>query len=272
MQLGLQDYVKKNKFSKVLLGLSGGIDSAFTCALAVDALGADRVISVMLASPHTSHLSIDLAQQQATSLGIEHHHLNLSQSINSVESTLLPIWQNLPTQQAISRQNIQARLRAVILMALANEYNALLLATGNKSELSVGYATLYGDMAGGFAPIKDVYKTMVYQLSEYRNNLSSVIPQAVIDRPPTAELAPEQKDTDSLPEYTILDAIVEKFIEQRLSAKEIVQQGYPAETVHQVIKLILKNQHKRQQASIGSKVTATAFGRDFRYPNTQQWH
>lgn len=271
LQLGLGDYVIKNGFPKVILGLSGGIDSALTCALAVDTLGADKVITVMLASPHTSQLSIDLAQQQAELLGTEHYHLNLLDSIRSVEHTLLSIWSTLPQQQAISRQNIQARLRGLLLMALSNEHHALLLSTGNKSELAVGYATLYGDMAGGFSPIKDVYKTEVYALSHYRNSLSLAIPEQVIKRPPTAELAPNQKDSDNLPEYHILDAILDQFISQRRSAGQISEQGFEAETVKRVIDLVLKNQHKRQQGSLGNKVSHTAFGRDFRYPNTQRW-
>jgi NAD+ synthase (glutamine-hydrolysing) len=271
LQLGLRDYVKKNKFQKVILGLSGGLDSALTCAIAVDALGADKVIAVMLSSPYTSALSIDLFNQQADLLNIEHYHIKLSDTIDSVENKLLPIWKNLPDNQAISRQNIHARLRGLILMALSNEYNALLLATGNKSELAVGYATMYGDMAGGFSPIKDVYKTLVYQLSDYRNAISPAIPQQVITRPPTAELAPDQKDTDTLPEYPVLDAIIEAFVEKKYSTEQIINQGYDAATVRRITKLILKNQHKRQQASIGTKITTVAFGRDFRYPNTQQW-
>lgn len=271
LQLGLRDYVIKNKFQQVLLGLSGGIDSALTCAIAVDTLGADKVLSVMLSSPYTSQLSIDLAKQQADMLGIKHDKIDLLEAMGCVENALMPVWGRLPDERAVSRQNIQARLRGLLLMALANETHALLLSTGNKSELSVGYATLYGDMAGGFSPIKDIYKTQVYALSAYRNRLSVVIPKQVIARPPTAELAPNQQDTDSLPDYGVLDAILEKFIEKRLSIKEITEQGYASDMVTKVTQMVLKNQHKRRQGSIGTKVSSVAFGRDYRYPNTQRW-
>lgn len=276
--LGLRDYVEKNQFTKVLLGLSGGVDSAFVAALAVDALGADKVDTVMLPSPYTSAESMEAAAEVAGILGCGYRSIGLGEAMAVLHDLLRPHQQGVDTD--IADQNVQSRLRGLMLMALSNSWGHLLLATGNKSEMAVGYATLYGDMCGGYAPIKDVYKTTLYRLSVWRNQhlpmgalgkAGIVIPPAIIDRPPTAELKPGQTDQDNLPPYPLLDAILQGLIEEALSAAQLVAAGYDADTVKKVAELLGRAEYKRQQAPPGVKVTAKAFGRDRRYPITNRF-
>lgn len=262
--LGLRDYVQKNNFNKVLLGLSGGIDSALTLAIAVDALGKDAVTAVTLPSRYTAEMSLIDAKQLAKNLNVELQNYSIEASFEAFLQTL-----NVPfkdTQSDITEENIQARARAVILMALANKFNYLVLTTGNRSELAVGYCTLYGDMAGGFAPLKDVPKTLVYALARYRNQQQPIIPDRIIERAPTAELAPNQTDQDSLPPYETLDKILEMYLNQNLSVEEIVKAGFNTELVTKIVKLIKRNEYKRRQAAIGPRINHHSFGRDWRYP------
>jgi len=266
---GLRDYVYKNGFSEVVLGLSGGIDSALTLILSADALGAENVHTIMMPSRHTSQLSLDLAIEQADMLGINHQTISIEPSFTAFLDSLEPAFTGKPAD--ITEENIQARCRGVIVMAMSNKFGWLPVSTGNKSELAVGYSTIYGDMAGGFAPIKDCAKTLVFELCEYRNSISPAIPQAVIDRPPSAELAPDQKDEDSLPPYSVLDAILEQYVELDHSVKEIVAQGFDPATVERVAAMVLINEYKRRQAAPGVRITSRAFGRDRRYPITSGW-
>ncbi|MGZ4959275.1 MAG: NAD+ synthase [Methylomonas sp.] len=262
--LGIRDYVRKNGFEGAILGLSGGIDSALVLALAVDALGADKVEAVLMPSRYTQDMSVEDARLEAEALGVNYHILPIEPAVNAFAEMLAPLFAG--TRKDATEENIQARCRGVLLMAISNKQGKLLLTTGNKSEMSVGYATLYGDMAGGFAPLKDVYKLMVYKLAEYRNTLSPVIPERVITRAPSAELAPDQKDEDSLPPYPVLDPILELYIEQDLSAEDILAQGYKLEDVHRAITLVDRNEYKRRQSPPGIRITPRAFGRDRRYP------
>jgi len=263
---GLQEYVNKNGFNGGLIGLSGGIDSALVLALAVDALGADRVYAVMMPSKYTSEMSLEDAQQLAANLGVKYSVIEIDSLVEAFESSLAALFES--TQKDTTEENIQARIRGVLLMALSNKFGQMVISTSNKSEMAVGYATLYGDMAGGFAPLKDVPKTLVYELSRYRNSIADVIPHRIIDRPPSAELAPDQKDEDSLPPYDVLDAILEMFIEQDKSRSEIVSQGFEEKTVSRIIEMIFQNEYKRRQAPPGIKITKRAFGKDRRYPIT----
>jgi NAD+ synthase (glutamine-hydrolysing) len=273
--LGVRDYVKKNRFTGVVLGLSGGIDSALTLAIAVDALGSDKVKAVMMPFAYTSTLSLSAAAQQAEQLGVEY-------SVISIESIYDSFMQALSGEFAgrdidVSEQNLQARCRGVLLMAISNKKGLLVLTTGNKSEIAVGYSTLYGDMAGGFDVLKDVSKTLVYRLSTFRNTSyeskpREVIPQAVIDRPPSAELAPGQEDQDSLPPYDILDQVLELYIEKDFSGSAIVNAGFDEEMVRKVLRLVDINEYKRRQSPIGVRLTQRGFGRDRRYPITNAWH
>jgi NAD+ synthase (glutamine-hydrolysing) len=263
---GLQDYVEKNHFASVVIGLSGGIDSALTLALAVDALGADRVKTVMMPSRYTAQMSLDDAQQMADILGVVHSVVAIDSLFEQFVDTLSEQFAGKPADT--TEENIQARVRGVILMAISNKTGAMVLSTGNKSEMAVGYSTLYGDMAGGFSPLKDVYKTLVYQLSNYRNSLSEVIPQRIITRPPSAELAPDQLDQDSLPPYEILDELLERYIGDDWSFEELVSAGSEAEMVARVIRMVDRNEYKRRQAAPGIRITSRAFGRDRRYPIT----
>ncbi len=264
--LGIKDYVRKNGFQGAILGLSGGIDSALVLALAVDALGADKVEAVLMPSRYTQDMSIEDAILEAEALGVKHHTISIEPAVNAFTGMLADLFAG--TAKDTTEENIQARCRGVVLMAISNKQGKLLLTTGNKSEMSVGYATLYGDMAGGFAPIKDVPKLLVYQLSRYRNSLSPVIPERVITRPPSAELAPDQVDEDSLPPYEVLDPILERYVEQDQSADEIIAAGFRREDVVRAISLVDRNEYKRRQSPPGIKITSRAFGRDRRYPIT----
>ncbi len=272
---GTRDYIDKNRFAGVLLGLSGGIDSALTLALAVDALGARRVTAVMMPTRYTSQLSLNGARAQAEQLGVEYHVIPIEATYQSFVDALAPAFAGKPADT--TEENLQSRTRGVMLMALSNKHGRLLLATGNKSEMAVGYATLYGDMCGAYAPLKDVYKTAVYRLSRWRNAEAArlgepeAIPHAVIERPPSAELRDNQTDQDSLPAYDELDAILAGFIEAEQSQAEIVAAGFDAETVRRVVRLVLANEFKRRQSAPGPRVTTRAFGRERRYPITSGW-
>ena len=264
--LATRDYLEKNHFSGAVLGLSGGIDSALTLAIAVDAIGAKNVQAVMMPSRYTADMSQDDAAAEAEILGVGYSVLAIEKSFTAFLETLSGEFSGLATDT--TEENIQARCRGILLMAISNKTGRLVLTTGNKSEMSVGYATLYGDMAGGFAVLKDVPKTLVFRLAHYRNTISPVIPQRVIDRPPSAELAPEQIDEDSLPPYSILDAILERFVERDQSISEIVAAGFEQETVEKIVAMVKRNEYKRRQAAPGPRVTPRAYGRDRRYPIT----
>jgi NAD+ synthase (glutamine-hydrolysing) len=264
--VGVRDYVNKHGFPGVVMGLSGGIDSALTLAIAVDALGADRVHAVMMPSRYTSSMSLDDAREQARLLGVKYSVLSIESMFEATLATLKNEFAGRPPDA--TEENIQSRCRMLLLMGISNKTGKMLLTTGNKSEMAVGYATLYGDMAGGFAPIKDCSKMLVYRLAAYRNAGGRVIPQRVIDRPPSAELRPDQKDSDSLPSYEVLDAILEAFIEEDLSVDEIEARGFDRTTVGRVLDLVKRNEYKRRQAPPGVRVSRRAFGRDWRYPIT----
>jgi NAD+ synthase (glutamine-hydrolysing) len=264
--LGVRDYVGKHGFPGVVLGLSGGIDSALTLAIAVDALGKERVHAVMMPSPYTSQMSLDDAKGQAQSLDVKYSVLPIGDMMKAAEATLRDEFAGRAPDT--TEENIQSRCRMVLLMGISNKTGKMLLTTGNKSEMAVGYATLYGDMAGGFAPIKDCSKLLVYRLAEYRNTVSPVIPRRVIERAPSAELRPDQKDSDSLPPYEVLDPILEAFIEDDLSVDEICAKGFERATVVRVLDLVKRNEYTRRQAPPGVRVSRRAFGRDWRYPIT----
>jgi NAD+ synthase (glutamine-hydrolysing) len=264
--LGIKDYVRKNGFGGAILGLSGGIDSALVLALAVDALGSDKVEAVLMPSRYTQGMSNEDAVLEADALGVKYQTIPIEPAVNAFTGMLAEVFVGM--KKDTTEENIQARCRGVILMAMSNKQGKLLLTTGNKSEMSVGYATLYGDMAGGFAPIKDVPKMLVYQLARYRNGLSPVIPERVLIRPPSAELAPDQVDEDSLPPYELLDAILERYVERDQSADEIIAAGFSRDHVSRAINLVDKNEYKRRQSPPGIRITSKAFGRDRRYPIT----
>jgi NAD+ synthase (glutamine-hydrolysing) len=264
--LGVRDYVNKHGFPGVVMGLSGGVDSALTLAIAVDALGADRVHAVMMPSRYTSDMSLHDAQEEAQILGVKYSTLSIENMFEATLATLKSEFAGRPPDA--SEENIQSRCRMLLLMGISNKTGKMLLTTGNKSEMAVGYATLYGDMAGGFAPIKDCSKLLVYRLAAYRNSLGRVIPQRVIDRPPSAELRHEQKDSDSLPPYDVLDSILEAFIEEDLSVDELEARGFDRATVARVLDMVKRNEYKRRQAPPGVRVSRRAFGRDWRYPIT----
>jgi NAD+ synthase (glutamine-hydrolysing) len=264
--LGVRDYVGKHRFPGVVIGLSGGVDSALTLAIAVDALGAERVHAVMMPSRYTSKMSIDDATGQARQLGVKFSAISIE---GMFEATLAALEKEFAgTRPDTTEENIQARCRGVLLMAISNKTGRMLLTTGNKSEMAVGYATLYGDMAGGFAPIKDCSKLLVYRLARYRNTLGTAIPERVLTRPPSAELRADQRDTDSLPPYEVLDPILEAFIEEDLSVEQIVARGFERATVVRVLDMVKRNEYKRRQAPPGVRVSSRAFGRDWRYPIT----
>lgn len=267
--LGVRDYVRRNGCKQVVIGLSGGIDSALTAVIAVEALGAENVLGVLLPSQYSSDHSLTDARALAKNLNIDTVTLPIADAVQAVEGTLSPVFSQWDKATPdVTEENIQARIRGVLLMAVSNKTGRMLLTTGNKSEMAVGYATLYGDMAGGFAVIKDVYKTQVYALSEYLNREKELIPLNTIRKPPSAELRPDQKDSDSLPDYAVLDAILESTIEQRLSVEEIVAQGYQESEVRRVVRMVQVSEYKRRQAPPGVKITRRAFGRDRRYPMT----
>lgn len=266
---GVKDYVHRNGFKGVVLGLSGGIDSALVLAVATDALGAENVEAVMMPYHYTAQMSQDDAREEADILGVKYSVLPIAPMVEAFLSTLAPMFEGL--DKDTTEENLQARCRGTMLMAISNKKRYLVLTTGNKSEMAVGYATLYGDMAGGFDVLKDVPKTLVFKLCEYRNTLGYVIPQRVIDRPPSAELAPDQKDEDSLPPYPVLDEILRLYVEQDLSADAIIEDGFDAEVVRRVIRLVDLNEYKRRQAAVGPRITERGFGRDRRYPITSGW-
>ncbi len=263
---GTHDYVEKHGFPGVVVGLSGGIDSALVMAIACDALGPDRVRAVMMPFRYTSTMSQEDAAEEAKALGVQYDIVPIAPLYESAVSQLAGLFSGL--EEDVTEENIQARCRGLLLMAISNKTGSMLLTTGNKSEMAVGYATLYGDMAGGFAPIKDCSKTLVYRLARHRNSLGAVIPERVISRPPSAELRPNQKDSDSLPDYSVLDPILEAFIEEDLSVDAIVARGFERDTVIRNLEMVKRNEYKRRQAPPGVRISSRAFGRDLRYPMT----
>jgi NAD+ synthase (glutamine-hydrolysing) len=267
--LGTRDYVDKNGFKGVVLGLSGGIDSALVLAIAVDALGKDRVEAVMMPFRYTSDISQSAAEEEAKLLDVRYRCISIESIFDAFMSALQPEFEGL--SRDTTEENLQARCRGSLLMAISNKKRYLVLTTGNKSEMAVGYATLYGDMAGGFDVLKDVAKTRVFELAKYRNTQSYVIPQIVIDRPPSAELAPNQVDEDSLPPYPVLDRILAAYIEADQSAEDIIAQGFDRAMVERVLHLVDLNEYKRRQAAVGPRITKRGFGRDRRYPITSGW-
>ncbi|MFW2012422.1 NAD+ synthase [Acinetobacter bereziniae] len=269
--LATRDYVQRSGFPGVILGLSGGIDSALTLAIAVDAIGADKVQAVMMPYTYTSQISVEDATEQAKRMGVTFGIAEIHPIVNSFMQTLYPFFGNSPADA--TEENLQARARGTLLMGLSNKFGNLVLSTGNKSELSVGYCTLYGDMVGGFAVLKDVYKTIVFELAKYRNSISEtpVIPERVITRPPSAELRPDQKDQDSLPAYDILDAILYAYIEEEQSQEDIIAKGFERKVVEKVIRLVDRNEYKRRQGSIGPRISSRAFSRERRYPIVNGW-
>lgn len=267
--LATRDYINKNGFSGVVLGLSGGIDSALTLAIAVDALGKEKVQAVMMPFRYTASISVDDAKEQAELLGVEFDSVSIEPMFDAFMAQLAPLFANeTPQPWDTTEENLQARARGMILMALSNKRHRLVLTTGNKSELAVGYCTLYGDMVGGFAPLKDVSKTLVFALSRYRNSLGYAIPQRVIDRPPSAELAPDQLDQDNLPPYDVLDPLLAAYVEQDKSPQQLIDAGFAKADVQRIIKLVDINEYKRRQGAVGPSVSARSFGKGRRYPIT----
>ena len=267
--MGVRDYLGKNGFPGAIIGLSGGIDSALTLAVAVDALGADRVRAVMMPSPYTAQMSLDDAAEMARRLNVRYDVLPIEPAMETFGSMLAGQFAGLA--EDTTEENIQSRIRGLLLMALSNKTGAIVLTTGNKSEMATGYATLYGDMAGGYAVLKDVYKTLVYRLSAWRNAQSEVIPTNIITRPPSAELKPDQVDQDTLPPYEVLDAIIEAYMERDLSPREIVAQGYDEAIVRRTVGMLKRNEYKRRQAPVGIRLTRRAFGKDWRFPITVRY-
>jgi NAD+ synthase (glutamine-hydrolysing) len=266
LKLGLADYVNKNGFPGVVLGMSGGVDSALTLAIAVDALGADKVHAIMMPSEFTADISINDAREMVDILGVKYSEIAIKALFDKYLEALSPQFGDMPFDA--TEENLQARIRGMLLMAVSNKFGSIVVTTGNKSETAVGYCTLYGDMAGGFALLKDVPKTLVYKLCHYRNGVSKVIPQRIITRPPSAELRANQVDQDSLPPYDILDGIIEAYVEDDLGREHIIAQGYSATDVNRVIAMIDRNEYKRRQAPIGVRITHRGFGKDRRYPIT----
>lgn len=268
--LGVRDYLGKNGFPGAIIGLSGGIDSALTLCVAVDALGADKVRAVMMPSPYTAELSLTESREMVRLLGVRYDEIAIEPAMRTLAGMLEPQFAGLPSDT--TEENLQARIRGMILMALSNKTGRLVLTTGNKSEMAVGYCTLYGDMAGGFAVIKDIVKTLVYRIARWRNTCSCAIPERIISRPPSAELRPDQTDQDSLPPYEVLDAIVEAYMEQDLSPREIIARGFDPAAVQRVVHLLKISEYKRRQAPVGIRVTQRGFGKDWRYPITNRYH
>ncbi len=269
LKTGVRDYLGKNRFPGAIIGLSGGIDSALTLAVAVDALGAERVRAVMMPSPYTAQMSLDDSREMVRRLGVRYDEIPIEPAMKVFAELLAPQFAGLPADT--TEENLQARIRGMLLMALSNKTGAIVLTTGNKSEMATGYATLYGDMAGGFAVLKDLYKTFVFRLSNWRNRQGAVIPQNIIDRPPSAELKPDQKDQDSLPPYEVLDAIIEAYMERDESPRQIVAAGHAEADVRRAVAMLKRNEYKRRQAPVGIRVTPRGFGRDWRYPITSRY-
>ncbi len=269
LRLGVRDYLGKNGFPGAIIGMSGGVDSALTLAIAVDALGADKVRAVMMPSPYTAQMSLDDSRDMVQRLGVRYDEIPIEPAMQCLDELLSPQFTGLPADT--TEENLQARIRGMILMALSNKTGAIVLTTGNKSEMATGYATLYGDMAGGFAVLKDIYKTFVYRLCTYRNGLHDDIPGNILTRAPSAELRPDQKDQDSLPEYPVLDAIIEAYMEQDLSPREIIARGYTENDVRRVVTLLKRNEYKRRQSPTGIRITRRSFGKDWRYPITARY-
>ena len=267
--LGVRDYLDKNGFPSALLGLSGGIDSALSLAVAADALGPERVQAVMMPSPYTAAMSVEDAEAEARSLGVRFHNVSIAPMYDAFCQALKPLFPK--DSPAATWENMQARCRGVLLMALSNSSGALVLTTGNKSEMAVGYATLYGDMAGGFDVLKDVPKTLVYELARYRNGISPDIPERVLSRAPSAELSPGQRDDDSLPPYDVLDPILELYVEKDMEPAAIIAAGFAQEQVQKAVSLVVRNEYKRRQAPLGIRISRRGFGRDRRYPITSAW-
>jgi NAD+ synthase (glutamine-hydrolysing) len=273
--LGVRDYIGKNGFPGALLGLSGGIDSALVLAIAVDALGADKVRAIMMPSPYTAEISWVDARDMAKRMQVRYDELSIVPEFEAFLASLNTDFKG--TALDATEENIQARIRGTMLMALSNKFGSIVLTTGNKSEMATGYCTLYGDMAGGFAVIKDVAKTLVFRLARWRNlhnpygTCDQPIPERIITRPPSAELRPDQKDQDSLPPYEVLDEIVSRFMENDQSPDEIIAAGMPADAVAQVTRLIRLNEYKRRQSPVGIRVTHRSFGKDWRYPITNKF-
>ena len=266
LMTGVRDYVEKNGFPGVILGLSGGVDSALVLAVCVDALGADRVHAVMMPSEYTAAMSVEDAREMARIHGVKYTEIAIGPMMTAFRAQLAPSFEG--RAEDATEENLQSRIRGTLLMALSNKLGSIVVTTGNKSEMATGYATLYGDMAGGFAVIKDIVKTLVYRISNWRNTQGRVIPQRVIDRPPSAELRPGQTDQDSLPPYEILDAVVERYMERDMAPDAIAGLGYDYEAVCQVVRLIRVNEYKRRQAPPGVRITPRGFGKDWRYPIT----
>ncbi|MDY0250188.1 MAG: NAD+ synthase [Pseudomonas sp.] len=272
LMMSLRDYAAYNGFKGVLLGLSGGIDSALVLAIAADALGSDKVQAVMMPYHYTAQISQDDAAKQAHNMAVDYKTIAIAPLVEAFMQTLKPVFADMPIITTdTTEENLQARCRGSLLMALSNKNGDLVLTTSNKSETAVGYSTLYGDMAGGFAPLKDVSKSMVYRLARYRNSLSPVIPERVITRAPSAELAPNQKDQDSLPPYDILDEVLRLYVEEEQSAQAIIAQGFNAEMVLRVLRLVDINEYKRRQAAVGPRISKRSFGSDRRYPISNLW-
>ncbi|MDN0085414.1 NAD+ synthase [Crenobacter sp. SG2305] len=269
LTVGVRDYIGKNGFPGALLGLSGGIDSALTLAVAVDALGADNVHAVMMPSRYTADISVDDSRDMVQRLDVKYDEIAIWPMYESFMSALAPSFAGLPVDT--TEENLQARIRGTLLMALSNKTGKLVLTTGNKSEMTTGYCTLYGDMAGGFAVLKDVAKTLVVQLCEWRNEQAEIIPTRIITRPPSAELRPDQKDQDSLPPYDVLDAIMARYVEGNMSAEEIITDGFAEADVRRVVRLLKINEYKRRQAPVGPRITHRGFGKDWRYPITNRF-
>ena len=269
--LGVRDYLGKNGFPGALIGLSGGVDSALTLAIAVDALGADKVRAVMMPSPYTAQMSLDDSREMVRWLGVRYDEISIEPAMKTFADMLAPQFAGLP--EDTTEENLQSRIRGMLLMALSNKTGAIVLTTGNKSEMATGYATLYGDMAGGFAVIKDIYKTFVYRLCAWRNAQPGgpVIPENILTRPPSAELKPDQCDQDSLPPYEVLDAIIAAYMEEDLSPPEIIARGYPEADVRRTVGMLRRNEYKRRQAPPGVRVTQRGFGKDWRYPITSRY-
>jgi NAD+ synthase (glutamine-hydrolysing) len=265
----VRDYVGKNGFPGAIIGLSGGVDSALTLAIAVDALGKDNVRAVMMPSPYTAEISWVDSRDMAARLGIRYDEISIADCFDGFQRSLAPLFAGLP--EDTTEENLQARIRGTLLMALSNKTGAIVLTTGNKSEMATGYCTLYGDMAGGYAVIKDIVKTLVYRLCDYRNAINEVIPQRILTRAPSAELRPNQLDQDSLPPYDVLDGILKLYMEDGEGVAELLAAGYRKQDVDRITRLVKINEYKRRQAPVGPRITHRAFGRDWRYPITSKF-